>query len=271
MDAYENKIAIVTGGASGIGRALCMSLAARGATVIIVDIKAAEAGRTALEITRTGGNARAAVLDVSDESAVYEIVEKTSADFGRLDYIFNNAGICISGDARDISIAQWKRIIDVNLFGVLYGTLAAYAVMARQGCGHIVNISSMAGFSPFAVNTPYTTAKHAVVGFTESMRAEARDLKVKVSLVCPGIVQTGFYESMDVVNASKEAYKSRLPSRIITAEAAANIILRRVAKNKGLILFPFHARIIWWIKKIAPWVLDRVNLTMVREFRTIRR
>jgi short-subunit dehydrogenase len=108
------------------------------------------------------------------------------------------------------------------------------------------------------------------VGLTESFRAEARDLGVKVSLVCPGIVQTEFYESMEVVKASKDEYTARLPSRLISAAAAADIILRRVAKNRSLILFPFHAHVLWWVNKLAPWVTGRINLKMVRKFREIR-
>jgi NAD(P)-dependent dehydrogenase (short-subunit alcohol dehydrogenase family) len=270
MKVYNNKIAIVTGGASGIGRALCEKLASSGAQVVIADIDANKAGRIASEIMRSGGNAQAVELDVSDETAVYRTVKKISDTFGRLDYFFNNAGICISGDARDIPVARWKRLIDVDLFGVLYGTLAAYDVMVRQGGGHIVNISSIAGFAPFAINTPYTTAKYGVVGLTESFRAEARDLGVKVSLVCPGIVQTEFYESMEVVKASKDEYTARLPSRLISAAAAADIILRRVAKNRSLILFPFHAHVLWWVNKLAPWVTGRINLKMVRKFSEIR-
>jgi NAD(P)-dependent dehydrogenase (short-subunit alcohol dehydrogenase family) len=271
MERYKDKIAIVTGGASGIGRALCAGLAELGATVIIADIDAAEAGRTVKQILKSGGKARSALLDVSDESKVFKTVEKAAVEFGRLDYMFNNAGICISGDARDITMAQWRKMIDVNLYGVVYGTLAAYSVMASQGFGHIINISSMAGFAPFAINTPYTTAKYAIVGFTDSLRAEAHDMAVRISLVCPGIVRTGFYDSMDIVNADRDKYKSRLPSRIISAEKAAHIILRKVAKNKKMILFPLHAHIFWWIKKLAPAVIDRLNLRMVRTFRAIRR
>ena len=87
-------------------------------------------------------------------------MEEAAAEFGSLDFYFNNAGIGISADARTW-IGQWRKVFDVNLFGVLYGTMAAYAVMARQGCGHIVNVASMAGFAPFSINTPYTAAKYA--------------------------------------------------------------------------------------------------------------
>ncbi len=271
MNPYKDKIAIVTGGASGIGRELCRGLAELGAMVIVTDINVEEAGLVVEEITGSGGMARAAALDVSDQSEVFAAVEELSAEYGRLDYMFNNAGICITGDARDISIEQWKKLFDVNLFGVIFGTLAAYSVMAARGSGHIINIASMAGFAPFAINTPYTAAKHAVVGFTESLRSEAHDLGVRISLVCPGIVRTKFYDSMKVVNADREQYKSRLPSRIISPEDAARVILRKVAKNKKMILFPLHAHLFWWIKKIAPAILDHINIKMVRAFREIRR
>ena len=155
---YNNKTVFVTGGASGIGRALCLALAGRGASVTVADVNGDAAAGVAEEIAATGGHARACTLDVSDEGAVYGAVEAAVAEGGRLDYYFNNAGIGISADALDLDIGQWRKVFDVNLFGVLYGTMAAYAAMAKQGAGHIVNVASMAGFAPFSMNTPYTAA-----------------------------------------------------------------------------------------------------------------
>ena len=268
---FNGSIAIVTGGASGIGRSLCLGLAERGAVVVVADIDAESAGRTAEEIARAGGTARAVGLDVADENAVFRAVDRVAAEFGRLDFMFNNAGISITGDSRDISMDQWKRVMGVNLHGVINGTLAAYGIMARQGCGHVVNVASMAGYAPFSINTPYTTAKFAVVGFTESLRAEAEDLGVSISLVCPGIVRTGFYDSIEVVRADRVKYNARLPRNLIGPGAAAGIILRKVARRKRLILFPAHARVIRWIQKLAPWIMHRINVKMVREFRSIRK
>jgi NAD(P)-dependent dehydrogenase (short-subunit alcohol dehydrogenase family) len=267
---YYNKIAVVTGGASGIGKSLCRGLAARGARVIVTDIDYEGARTASSEITSLGGLSTAVRLDVADETAVFKAVERIVDEYQRLDYFFNNAGISITGDVRDITLNQWKRTLGVNLHGVIHGTLAAYTVMARQGHGHIVNISSLAGLAPFSINTPYTAAKYGVVGLTDALRPEAEDLGITICLVCPGIVRTSFYDSMEMVRASREKYNSHLPRNLLSADDAAEIILRRLARNKKLIIFPFHARMFRWIQKFAPWLMDIINKKMVREFRSMR-
>ncbi len=128
-----DKIAIVTGGGSGIGEAVSQELARRGATVVVADINSGDASRVAEAIRRSGGRAEARQVDVSSEDAVRQMVEETAASHGRLDYLFNNAGIGIGGDARDLTSEHWRRVLGVDLFGVIYGTLAGYPIMTRQG------------------------------------------------------------------------------------------------------------------------------------------
>lgn len=151
---FRNKIVIVTGGASGIGKGLCERLAQAGATVMVADINLAGAQQVAAAI---GASAHAAQVDVTDAAAVEALVQQTITTHGRLDYIFNNAGICYVGETLDMSTEQWRRIVDVNLLGVVYSTMAAYRVMVQQGHGHIVNSASLAGLSGFAAYTCYTT------------------------------------------------------------------------------------------------------------------
>ncbi len=270
VQAYTGKVAIVTGGASGMGRALCRGLAALGARVVVADINGEEAERTASEISSLGFHARAVALDVADESAVFRVVEDAAVEFGSLDFFFNNAGIGISADARDLTIPQWRKIFDVNLFGVLYGTMAAYAVMARRGSGHIVNIASLAGLAPFSINAPYTAAKYGVVGLTQALRHETSDLGVRMTLVCPGIVRTSFYDALEIIGTDHDTYMKRMPRRLISPERAAEIILKGVARNRALIIFPFHAKALWWINRLFPFVMTMINRKMVREYRTLR-
>lgn len=265
---YNGNVAIVTGGASGIGRALCLSLGKSGATVIVADINGAAAERVASELAAMGCDARSVELDITDERAVFRVAEETAEKFGSLDFFFNNAGIGLSADARDISTSQWRKVFDVNLFGVLYGTMAAYTVMARQGRGHIINVASMAGFAPFSINTPYTASKYGVVGMTQALRHETEDLGIRMTLVCPGIVRTSFYDSLEIVGMERQAYMARMPRRLISPERAAEIILRGVAKKKPMIIFPFHAKVLWWTNKLAPFLLNKINKTMVRTFRS---
>jgi NAD(P)-dependent dehydrogenase (short-subunit alcohol dehydrogenase family) len=259
------KVAIVTGGASGIGEALCLELARRGARVIVADIDGDGARRVAAAIARASGQARAYTVDVAREPDVRQLVEQTVATHGRLDYLFNNAGIVIEGDARDLTVDHWRRVLDVDLYGVLYGMLAAYPIMARQGFGHIVNTASAAAFFPDPGNAPYCTAKHALIGLSLSLRLEGTDLGVRVSAACPGYVRTNIFESASVVNMpARAAVHGRareraagLPRRMMTADQAARVILEGVAHNKPVILFPAGIRWALRVYYVFPRLIGR--------------
>jgi NAD(P)-dependent dehydrogenase (short-subunit alcohol dehydrogenase family) len=277
VNVFEGKVAIVTGGGMGLGRALCGELARLGATVIAADIAGDMANQAAAQIEQSGGKARAAQLDVSKNDQVSRLVDQTITELGRLDYMFNNAAIVIGGDARDLTVEQWDRVLDVNLRGVLYGTLAAYHVMVKQGHGHIVNVSSLSGLISQPGNAPYCTAKHALVGLSLSLRFEGADLGVKVSCVCPGDMKTHIYKNMTVVNMkvdTEEIVRVSRSSHFLmpqwSAERAAREILAGVARNKALIVFPGVVRGIWRLDRLFPGVLYRVNVRRMRMFRRIR-
>ena len=172
MQRFDNAVAIVTGGGMGLGEALCEALGRRGATVVVADIDGDAARQVAGRLEQSGAPARAVRVDVADEAEVAQLIESTVAEYGRVDYMINNAGIAIGGDSRDLSMQQWRRVLDVDLLGVVYGTVHAYQVMARQGHGHIVNISSLSGLVPQPGNVPYCTSKHGIVGLSLSLRAE---------------------------------------------------------------------------------------------------
>jgi NAD(P)-dependent dehydrogenase (short-subunit alcohol dehydrogenase family) len=255
MEPFQDKIAIVTGGASGIGRELCRQLAARGAAAVVVaDRNLAGARETAERIVAAGGRARAVQVDVTQAEAVEQLVTDTVAEYGRLDYLFNNAGIALVGDLRDTTLAHWQQIVDVNLWGIIHGSSSAYQVMARQGFGHIVNTSSMTGLAPAAVSTAYAATKHAVVGLSTSLRAEAANLGVKVSVACPAIVRTPILETTVKVSALKEgsAYPDLAAYGSIAPDRCARIILRGVARNRAIIPAGAAARLVWLLYRLAP-------------------
>jgi NAD(P)-dependent dehydrogenase (short-subunit alcohol dehydrogenase family) len=264
----DGKVAIVTGGGSGIGEAVCRELARRGAQVIVADINADGAAQVADAIKADGGQAQARRVDVSDADDVSRLIEGTVSEHGRLDYQFNNAGIAIGGDARYLTAEQWRRVLDVDLNGVLFGTLAAYQVMVRQGFGHIVNTSSAAGLLPQPLNAPYCTAKHAVVGLSLSLRHEGADLGVKVSVVCPGYVRTPIYQNAEVVGLSRETAESTPAGlRMIGAAQAAETVLSGVARNQAVIAFPSYVRLGWLLSCLFPRLLDRAAPRQVRKAR----
>jgi NAD(P)-dependent dehydrogenase (short-subunit alcohol dehydrogenase family) len=271
MDSLDGKVAIVTGAGSGIGEAISLELARRGARVIVADIDEDAAERVAAAITDSGGQATASRVDVAREQDITRLVEDTAAAYGRLDYQFNNAGIAIGGDARDLTLGHWRRVLDVDLYGVLYGTLAAYPIMARQGYGHIVNTSSGAGLVPTPLNAPYCTAKHGVVGLSLSLRYEGADLGVKVSVVCPGFVRTKIFDSAVIINMPREP-ANRAPGRIKMMEAAqaARVILDGVARNRAVIAFPGYMRLAWRLSCLFPRLLDRTAPRQIRNVRIYR-
>ena len=189
LRTFDGGVAIVTGAASGIGRAISEALAQRGCQVVLADIEFDDAEAAAAQIREKGGRASARHLDVCDFAAVSELVTETMEKLGRIDYIFNNAGIVVAGEVANYTIDAWQRVIAVNLGGVVNGVQAAYPAMIRQGFGHIVNTASMAGLV-ISAGVGYTATKYAVVGLSRALRIEAEVRGVRVSVICPGVIRT---------------------------------------------------------------------------------
>ncbi len=263
---FAGSVAVVTGGGSGIGAALAAALSARGARVIVADIDPVRAQAPAGRGEAIEGH----VVDVTDAAALAALVDEVVARHGRLDYLFNNAGISVTGDARDLTLEHWRRVIDVNLMGVVHGTHAAWRVMSAQGSGHIVNIASLAGLVPFPTNAPYATSKHAVVGLSLSLRAEGEALGVKVSTVCPGFIESNIFRDTPFVNVRREPILEALPFKPVDTDVAARKILDGVARNRAIISFPFYARLLWRLYRLWPGFLSPLSRRMVRDLRRVR-
>ena len=184
--------------------------------------------------------------------------------------MFNNAGISVAGDARDLTLDHWRRVIEVNLMGVIYGTDAAYKQMAKQGHGHIINIASLAGLIPFPSNAPYAASKHAVVGLSLSLRAEGEDLGVKVSAVCPGFVQSNIYKATPFINIDRERALRNMPFTPLATEHAAAAILRGIERNQAIIIFPGYARFIWVLHRLCTRWLNPLHRKGIRDLRKLR-
>ena len=272
MGGFQDKVTIVTGGASGLGRALCFALARSGALAVVADVNGDGARQVADEILDGGGQATAAEVDVSRAESVQQLVTGVVRDRGRIDLIFNNAGIIVGGEVRDMSLDHWHRMIQVNLLGVVYGTTAAYTQMVRQGHGHIVNISSISGLISLPIYTGYATTKHAIVGLSTSLRAEAAKLGVKVSVVCPGQIKTALSDAAIVVNARREDIRTSINQErmLLDPVVAADKILGGVRRNRRIIVFPLSSRILWWLDRLWPGSLGAIESRIVENFRIAR-
>ncbi|MCW2940045.1 MAG: short-chain dehydrogenase/reductase [Actinomycetia bacterium] len=269
------SIAIVTGGASGIGRAIAASLVTRGDTVLVTDINAAGAAQVAEKLNAVGpGKAFSATLDVTDAAAVAAAYQAFYAEHGRLDLVFNNAGIAIGGLAEELTLDHWNRAIDINLKGVVHGVDAAYRIMLKQGSGHIVNTASMAGLVPMPMGIPYTATKHAVVGLSLGLRAEAAGRGIKVSVVCPSFVDTPLLTNINPdlpetpMSGDAKADIKQAQPKLYTAEKLARDIIRGVEKNHALIVAPASARIAWRGARFTPTGAVRVAQFAVDRFRS---
>jgi len=258
--AFEPKVSIVTGAASGIGRAIAAELVARGSHVVVADLDAAGAVRAADEL---GPSASAATLDVADAAAVTALVRSVAAEHGRLDVMVNNAGVAIGGLLEELDERHWAKALDVNLRGVVNGVTAAYEVMRPQGSGHILNTASLAGLIPAPAMLPYTTTKHAVVGLSTALRAEAASQGVQVSVLCPGFVDTPLlddvYAAPDSFGGSSVRARVRLlQPKFLTAEQTAKRAVDGLAANKAVIPVGFLAHAMWRLLRYAPPVARAV-------------
>ncbi len=273
MDKFKDKVAVVTGAASGMGRSLAVELSRRGAQVVCGDVNLEGLKEVAKEVKGEGGKLHIKKLNVTKPKEVRGIIDETVGERGRLDYIFNNAGILILGEAQDLELEHWLKHIDVNLLGVLYGTVFAYKQMVKQGHGHIVNTASIGGLSAIPTIIPYITTKHGVVGLSTSLRMEGKGLGVKVSVVCPGFVRTGMFGA-PAINMDLKAHEKNvedMPKHMIwDSDRAARKILKGVSKNSRIIIFPFYARLSHWLYRINPVLLNPLNSKALKSTRDIR-
>jgi NAD(P)-dependent dehydrogenase (short-subunit alcohol dehydrogenase family) len=254
-ETFANKIAIVTGAASGLGMGFATEIATAGGTVVAADID--EVGLKKV-VDAIGGNAEAHKLDVRDAAAVNALVDATVEKQGRIDFIFNNAGIAVQGYVEEIPIDDWDAIIDINLKGVVYGTTAAYKHMVRQGSGHIVNTASLAGLVPAPLLAPYSTVKFGIVGLCDSLRIEAQSKGVSVTALCPGFIDTGIYENSRSTGFEKAKFRESIPGGIVPFDKGVKALLDGVARKKRVVTLPWFAHLVILGYKLTPNITIKV-------------
>jgi NAD(P)-dependent dehydrogenase (short-subunit alcohol dehydrogenase family) len=259
LRTYRDSVVVITGGASGIGAGLAKSLIAAGASVALIDRERTRAAELAAHL---GGRAEAVELDVRDAPGFEGAIAALWARHGRIDYLFNNAGIASVGEARDHSLDDWSYVIDVNLRGVIAGIQAVYPRMIAQGFGHIVNTASMSGLCATPGGVPYAATKHALVGLSRSLRLEAQLHGVRVSVLCPGPIRTALLvgggqfgrRTRSVCEADSRDFWEQL--RPMDPDAFAKRALRRIARNHAIIVEPGRWRVAWLLDRLSPRLSD---------------
>jgi NAD(P)-dependent dehydrogenase (short-subunit alcohol dehydrogenase family) len=267
----SGKVAFVTGGASGIGAALTTKLTEGGAEVWIADRQIGRAEELAQRLNGAGAQAHAIELDVRDYPSFDRAVAEVVRQSGRIDYLFNNAGIGVGGEIDSYSLEDWNDVIDVNLRGVIHGIQAVYPIMIRQHSGHIVNTASMAGLITGAGQASYSATKHAVVALSSTLRLQAARHGVQASVLCPGVIRTpiltgGKYGRLKTTGIKdEEILKWWEPMRPMPPEKFAERALRAVLRNDAIIVVPAWWKVFWYLERLSPSLSMRLaGLTLKR-------
>jgi len=248
MKNFKDRVAVITGAASGIGRALAIELAQAGARLALVDID--EAGLE--ETARLAGRGSTHVADVSDREQVFALPQAVLAEHGAVHLLINNAGITVLGTFRDLSVDDLERVIGVNLWGVVYGTKAFLPFLELADEAWVVNISSVFGIVGVPTHVPYCTSKFGVRGFTESLDEELRGTHIGTSVVHPGGVNTNIVNSKSYEVESSARSKDFFAKNALPASKAASQILSGVRRRKSRIMVTREAPFMDLAKRILP-------------------
>jgi short-subunit dehydrogenase len=261
--AFDGAVVVIAGGASGIGRAMAYQLAEQGAQVVVSNRAGQSLESFRREPRPAGPRFTTYATDWTAPDEVERLVRQVVGQFGRIDYLFITVGMVQGGEVKDTPLEVIQDVVHTNIDAATIGTHYVYPRMVEQGSGHLVLFASAAGLLPTPLMAFYTLSKYGLVGFAHALRAEGRDLGVKVSVVCPAFVKTPIYEKAHYTNLDKaktiDVLFNRLP--IQSPEAAAGRILRGVARNQATIHTWFSAHAAWWLYRLSPslylWLAGR--------------
>jgi short-subunit dehydrogenase len=258
-DRFDGKVVIITGASSGIGEALALRLAGEGAWLTLAARRAERLHDVAATCVERGGRAVALPTDVANEAACRELVERTLAEYGQIDMLVNNAGITVGSRFAELpDLTLFRRVIEVNFLGIVHCTYYAIPFL-KQVAGRIVNLASMSAVLPIPYNTAYVASKHAMRGFSDSLRMELNKLGVSVTLFCPYWVVTEFHESMLDRHGQPRGPSGRAlyTRRMMTADRCAALVIEAARRRKRQVVMP-PGGFAQWCRLIAPGLSDRL-------------
>lgn len=264
IDSYQGKTAVITGAGSGIGRALALSLAARGASLALSDVDQAGLEQTAEAAHVKGAEVYTELVDVSSKDAVYAHADAVVEQFGAADLVINNAGVSLLQTVLEMEYEDFEWVMDINFWGVVYGTKAFLPMMLRRGTGALVNISSIFGIVGVPTQSAYNASKFAVRGFTEALRQEVAGRNVLISCVHPGGIQTNIVRKGRIYDnatpgGSADKLKRDFDTKLArtTAPEAADTILEGVLRGEQRILIGQDAKVMDVVQRVLPTHYDR--------------
>ncbi len=260
IPSLDGRVCLVTGAASGIGRAVAYAAVADGARVVLTDVNAAGLDAVASDLGEAVAASRA--LDIGSYEAVRAFADDVLATVGPVDVIMNIAGIATWGAVQKLSHEQWRKTVDVNLMGPIH-VIECFvpALIAARRPGQIVNISSAAGLSGLPWHAPYSATKFGLRGLSEVLRYDLRRRRIGVTVVCPGAVNTGLVKTVDIAGVSagaREGLTKHFVRHAAPPEKVARIIIDAVEHNRYLVYTGWDIRVFYAIKRHAPRVYDLV-------------
>jgi short-subunit dehydrogenase len=251
MKSIRGKRALVTGAASGIGRAIALALARRGVHLYLVDVDAAKLAVVATEAREHGNRVVDMLCDLSRPEEITALSKNLLQDWGGVDILINNAGISYHGKTEQMTAGHWQRLLRINLLAPIQLTMELLPALLATEEAHVLNVCSILGLIAIPKFTAYQTSKFGLVGFSESLRAEYTCQGLGVTALCPGFVRTNIYQAMlDGVGARP----MRTPPRWFCAspEAVAAVAMRAIRRNHGVVTVTWLARFLWFCKRLAP-------------------
>jgi NAD(P)-dependent dehydrogenase (short-subunit alcohol dehydrogenase family) len=260
VTSLQGKAGVVTGAASGIGRATALELATRGADVAVCDVDGEGLEETVRAVEALGRQALSQAVDVTQMDQLTRFANSTFDTLGRVDVLVNNAGVGVSGALLDVPLEEFRRVVEINLMGVVHG---CYAFLPRMrdapSPAHVVNIASMAGYWAAPMMTSYHATKFGVVGFSSSLRAELAEHNIGVTVICPGVINTPIVRTTRMFGplATEENRQRGIDMfnrRNYPPERVAGNIMKAVQRNRLLAPVSPEAWVFYYLKRLAPWL-----------------